>query len=169
MIEQIGDSPLVVTEEEIRLHCRIDEFEFEEQRPIIMAYARAAQDAAARITRRSIGISTYRQTVYGSASDVELSMSPLGSIISVRSGGMDLAHSIEHRNGLPIVKASSSSGMTIEYTAGYGSVPSSIHSWILLRIGALWENREENAEKVANEHEFAKHLLTPYISRLILS
>ncbi|WP_025917676.1 head-tail connector protein [Herminiimonas sp. CN] len=57
----------------------------------------------------------------------------------------------------------------IGYTAGYGdatAVPAGIKSWILLRAGALYENREEVAvgqRIVVAELPFIDGLLDPYI------
>lgn len=57
----------------------------------------------------------------------------------------------------------------IGYTAGYGdaaAVPSGIKSWILLRLGALYENREETAvgqRFVVAELPFVASLLDPYL------
>ena len=57
----------------------------------------------------------------------------------------------------------------ITYTAGYGTpaqVPSGIKSWMLLRIGALYENREEVAvgpRIVVLELPFVAGLLDPYV------
>lgn len=56
----------------------------------------------------------------------------------------------------------------ISYTAGYGDasqVPAGIKSWILLRVGALYENREEVAvgqRIVVLELPFVASLLDPY-------
>ncbi len=169
MIERIGQSVLVVTDEEIRQHCRIDEFQFEEERATIGLYALAAQDAAERITRRSIGMQAYRQTERNQVSEVCLSASPFGEIQSVTVSGQAADYSIEYRHGIPVVKLDQPGpDAVVTYTAGYPSVPDSIRSWILLRIGALYEHREESAEKPVSEHRFAQHLLTPYIARFIV-
>lgn len=56
----------------------------------------------------------------------------------------------------------------VQYTCGYGAaaaVPESIKSWIKLRVGALYENREEVAtgrSMVAIDMPFADGLLQPY-------
>lgn len=169
MIERIGPPVLVVTDEEIRQHCRIDEFQFEEERATIGLYARAAQDAAERITRRSIGMQTYRQTARGQVSEISLSVAVLGEIQGVTEAGGNVGYSIEYRYETPVVKLDQpGTDVVVTYTAGYASVPDSIRSWILLRIGALYEHREESAEKPVSEHRFAQHLLTPYIARFIV-
>ncbi|MET3132867.1 putative phiE125 gp8 family phage protein [Oxalobacteraceae bacterium GrIS 1.11] len=57
----------------------------------------------------------------------------------------------------------------IGYTAGYGdasAVPSGVKSWMLLRLGALYENREEVAvgqRIVVLELPFVAGLLDPYV------
>jgi hypothetical protein len=57
----------------------------------------------------------------------------------------------------------------IGYTAGYGdaaAVPAGIKSWILLRVGALYENREEVAvgqRVTVLELPFVAGLLDPYL------
>ena len=60
------------------------------------------------------------------------------------------------------------SAVTVNYTCGYGNaaaVPQSIKQWMLLRIGALYENREEVASGrgiVAIDMPFADGLLQDY-------
>jgi uncharacterized phiE125 gp8 family phage protein len=56
----------------------------------------------------------------------------------------------------------------VDYTAGYGgagAVPSGIRRWMLLRIGALYENREEivvGRGITANQLSIADSLLDPF-------
>lgn len=170
MIERIGPATLVVTEAELKLHCRIDEFQFEDERPVVMLYAAAAQDAAERITRRSIGVSTYQQTVDGQVSEVALQMTPLVSVQSVMSAGAAVAYTRSTEIATPVIRlASPADGVVVTYSAGYATVPESIRSWVLLRTGTLYEHREDNGEKPVAEHQFCRHLLTPYISRFVVA
>lgn len=56
----------------------------------------------------------------------------------------------------------------VSYTAGYGNaaaVPAGIKAWMLMRIGALYENREEvlvGQRLVVADLPFVDHLLDPY-------
>lgn len=56
--------------------------------------------------------------------------------------------------------------VAIDYTAGYGSaasdVPEGVRSWILLRVGSLYANREESVPGVVTALPYVDTLLDPY-------
>ena len=168
IIERLTPVELVVTDDEIRSHCRLDEQQWLEQMDIIRLYAAAAQDEAERITRRAIGPGTYSLTMTAPVREVELPNPPLVSIDSITDS---LAYTTLHRNGIPVVKLDTTSGtdVTIIYQAGFATVPEGIKAWILLRTATYVENRESDSAKPVAPNEFAQNLLTPYISRLVLA
>ena len=67
-------------------------------------------------------------------------------------------------DGWPEVDASGQA-VCVRYVAGYGgrwATPAALRVWMLLRIGAMYENREEYASKALSRLPMMDRLLDPY-------
>lgn len=119
---------------------------------------------------QSISALTYRnmagatQTVSWDAAANSLQRSTDGTLVADLSGSDARIHPAFGSTwpvAMPEIGA-----IAVTYTAGYGtsgaSVPEGIRSWMLLRIGMLYEHREEVAEGQLMALPYIDRLLDPY-------
>lgn len=165
IIERLTPAELVVTDDEIRKHCRIEEQAWIEEGSIVRLYAESAQDEAERFTRRAIAKGTFRVTGVG---EVLLYNLPITSVTSVTYGGSPVTHVRDDTGGIP--KITFTGEATVEYLAGYGTnVPAPIKAWILMRTATMYDNRESDSSKPVQASPFVENLLMPYVVRLVLA
>lgn len=153
---RLTDPELIVTDEELKQHLRIDEDMWSAQSIIVRMFAMTAQEEAETTCRRAIAAADYELTANGPLIEI-----PNPPVISVEG------HMTERKGGHTLVRTGEGE-QTITYRAGYERVPLPIKVWVLLRTATLYENRSADAEKVVVPHTFASELLVPYISHLIL-
>lgn len=171
-----------VTLPEAKLHLRVNGAA---EDALITALITAARQHAEHITERAFMTQTWELALDAFPSaEIRLPKPALLSIVSVKyddAAGAEqtLAPSayttdIHAQPGwlLPAANVSwpttadAANAVRIRYTAGYGAtaadVPSGIKSWMLLRIGALYRNREELADGRLAVPTFVDRLLDPY-------
>lgn len=153
----------VVSLYEAKGHLRIDDDVTDDDASIALMIDAATQDCEG-VMQRAILPGTWRVRLADWADEIELSPAGVSAVTEVRyvdADGTDtvldpsgyLLDSDPYRPALtaaygvswPIARSQAGS-IRITYTAGTWadaySVPASIKSWILLRVGALYENRE---------------------------
>jgi len=151
-----------VTLAEAKLHLRVDD---NADDALIGALITAARQHAEHDTRRALVTQTWKLALDVFPENVvTLDHAPVSTVVSVvytdpdgvsktlDAGAYQLDAITEpcrlvpaYGNSWPATRAQVNA-VAITYTCGYGnpeSVPESIKRWMLLRIGALYENREE--------------------------
>lgn len=154
---------------------------------LIAAYIAAARMDAENRLARALVTQTWELTLDAFHAVIELPMAPLASVTSIKyldSAGveqtLDPASYYADTDSEPgaIVPGyglvwpatrDQRNAVRVRYVAGYGAdgtfVPASIRQWILLRIGALYENRESavaGQQIQAASRDFADGLLDAY-------
>lgn len=140
-----------------KLHLRVDE---DEDDALIEALILVAREQVEFLTGQRLITQTWAVTAEAAG---EVSLYGLTPIQNVTSE--DTSFSV---NGeLPPTLTVDSAG-TLILTCGFGdpsAVPASLRQWMLLRIGALYEQRESlvlGAGLIQAPHSFADALLDPY-------
>lgn len=155
-----------VTLQEARLHLRADDDVTVEDAMITSLIAAARQECEA-ITQRSLITQSWRLVLDAFPPLIELERGTVQAVTAITYLGADgvwatLAPTeyVADLSGCPAritpvfgkvwpVTQPQIGSVKIDYTAGYGataaSVPAGIKSWIKLRIGSLYHNREEVA------------------------
>lgn len=173
-----------VTLAEVKLHLRVDGVD---EDALITALITAAREQAESITRRALNTQTWRLTLDRFPAIIELPRPHLQSVDSVQYVDTDgvlqtlaadayqVAGTSEPARILPAygqswpATRSQPEAVSITYTAGFGAagadVPASIRQWILLYIGALYENRE--AFRAAERVGGVASLPTPFLDGLL--
>lgn len=171
-----------VTLAEANLHLRISGAA---EDALITALITAARQHAEHITERAFVTQTWELALDAfPAAEIRLPKPALLSIVSVKYddtaaveqtlAGSAYTADVHAQPGwlLPAVGATwpgtldAANAVRIRYTAGYGpaaaDVPAGIKAWMLLRIGALYRNREELADGRLAVPPFVDRLLDPY-------
>lgn len=147
---------------EAKLHLRVDD---NADDALIAALITAARQHAEHDTRRPLVTQTWKLALDAFPDDVvTLDHAPVSAVVSVvytdpdgasqtlGAGAYELDAITEPCRLVPAYGSSwpatrsQINAVAITYTCGYGApeaVPESIKRWMLLRIGALYENREE--------------------------
>ncbi len=148
-----------VTLADAKLHLRV-ETEMEEDDDLIAALIVTAREQAEHLTGLRLITQTWALEMDKDESVILDGFLPLQSIAS------DGADYVLDKKWPPRVRVSDSATLTL--ICGYGvaaDIPRSIVQWILLRIGALYEQRENLPFTTASQivpHSFADALLDPY-------
>lgn len=154
---------------------------------LISAYIAAAREDAERRLGRALISQTWELALEAFPSAIELPNPPLVSVTSIKyldTAGveqtLDPSQYLVDTDSVPgaVVPAygaswpsirSQRNAVRVRYVAGYGAdgsfVPASIRQWILLRTGALYENRESAVAGQAIQaapRDFADALLDAY-------
>jgi len=151
-----------VTLAEAKLHLRVDD---NADDVLIGALITAARQHAEHDTRRALVTQTWKLVLDAfPESVITLDRAPVSAVVSVvytdpdgvsqtlAPGGYQLDDITEPCRLVPAYGSSwpatraQLNAVAVTYTCGYGApeaVPESIKRWMLLRIGALYENREE--------------------------
>lgn len=170
-----------VTLAEAKAHLRVDGTDDD---VYITALIGAARQGAEHITERALMAQTWELALDAFEADIHLPRPPLASITSItylNDGGalttLDASAYLlddysEPARLLPAygttwpATRSQANAVLIRYVAGYASaaaVPQEIKSWMLLRIGLLYENRESAVAGVSiAELPFVDRLLDAY-------
>lgn len=157
--ERLSECELVVTDEELKQHLRIDDdLMWAHQSVIVRMYAAAAQEEAEKLTRRAIGMAEYRLVASGRR--VEIPNPPVQSVELPVGQSVVLGHTV--------LEFDDDGPREINYRAGYTIAPPMLKAWILLRTASLYEHRSSDSAKPAQPNNFASELLVPYKARLIL-
>ena len=161
-------STLPVTLAEAKAHLRIDHAD---EDTLITALIATATAGAEHETGRALMAQTWEVTLDAFPDAVELTRTPVQSIESVtyaNSEGtptvlsnvfyaLDAADEFGWAYVVPAYAGAwpetrdEINAVRVRYVAGYASaeeVPAAIKSWILLQVGALYENRESEAVKL---------------------
>ena len=161
-------STLPVTLAEAKAHLRIDHAD---EDTLITAFLHTAVAGAEHETGRALMAQTWEVTLDAFPDAVELTRTPVQSITSVtyaNSAGaptvlsnvfysLDAADEFGWAYVVPAYDGAwpetrdEINAVKVRYVAGYASaaeVPAAIKSWILLQVGALYENRESEAVKL---------------------
>lgn len=178
---KIPPTLLAVSLEDAKAHCRV---EVADDDALIDLYIRAATEMAEQRVGRSIMPQTWLLTLdVFPAGAVLLRNIPVASIVSVTyidtagtetvlgtqryrlSAADDYAPAqlLPARGDQWPVTYAEEGAVRIEYAAGYSTpaaVPHSVRSWILLRVAAMYENREsENVGNLVTEFKYVDSLL----------
>lgn len=173
-----------VTLAEAKLHLRVDS---NDEDVHIAGLITAAREQAESNTRRALITQTWRLTLDAFPGIIELPRPRLQAVTSVQyvdTGGVmqtldasayQVAGTSEPARILPAYGRNwpatrhQLEAVSITYTAGYGNagadVPASIRQWMLLYIGALYENRE--AFRAAERVGGVASLPTPFLDGLL--
>jgi uncharacterized phiE125 gp8 family phage protein len=156
---------LAVTLAEAKEHMRVDDAV---EDALITAMIITATESAEQITGRAITPQTWELTLDEFPDALELTRVPVTSVLSLTYYDMDgvqqtlasdqytldtssdfgYAYVVpSYGNAWPCVRGQINA-ISLRYVAGYTTVPAPIRSWILLQIGALFENREAETIKL---------------------
>ena len=171
--------PLTVAE--TKAHLRVTA---SDEDTAIGAYITAARQLAEQILGRALMSQTWEKTIDAfPTNEIELPWPPLVSITSVKyintsSAQITLASTeyvidSDTEPGWLLLAVDKTwpatddvaNAVRVRYLAGYvdaAAVPGVIKSWLLLKIGELYANREASAERPAQAHGFADRLLDRY-------
>ncbi len=157
-----GPAAEPVTLAEVKLHLRIDD---NADDVLLGALITTARQHAENITRRSLVTQTWKLVLDNfPAGVITLDHAPVSSVSSVLYLDSDGVEQTLNAAGYKLDKITEPcrlvpaygttwpstreeiNAVSITYSCGYGApeaVPESIKRWMLLRLGALYENREE--------------------------
>lgn len=168
---------------EAKLHLRV-ESDFTDDDALISALVVSARQSAEHLTGRAIMPQTLELALDEFQDEISLPRPPIASITSVKyldqdealqTLGADAYLLDDHSEPSRIVPAygtswpatlDQSNAVLIRYVAGYAdaaAVPQEIKSWMLLRIGMLYESRESAVQGAPiAELPYVDRLLDPY-------
>lgn len=164
-----------VTLAEAKLHLRVDGTT---EDALISSLIVAARQGAEHLTDRALMTQTLELSLDGFPSVIKLPRPPLVSVTSVKyvdqagaeqtlvSTDYQLDAASEPARLMPAygetwpTTRNQVNAVTIRYQAGYTTVPDQIKSWMLLRIGMLYANRESVATGISVAQ-------VPYVDRLL--
>ena len=147
-----------VTVNEARRHLRLDHMDDDD---IVVAYLQAAEQSLAYVGR-ALKPASYALDIYGYPHPcIEIPMPPLRSVSAVRVVGSSGALAVWDPANYVVTTTSEGRGQlrlasiaiqwpyyssgyitaSVEFSAGYNTVPAALRSAILLIAGALYENR----------------------------
>lgn len=164
-----------ITLAEAKLHLRVDSTDDDSY---ITALIVAARQAAEHITERALLPQTWEMALDSLDGEIQLLKPPLVSITSFQYVDVDgvlqtyTGYALDNYSeparltpsygtDWPVTRDQANS-VLIRFVAGYAdaaSVPQEIKSWILLRIGSLYENRESIADSRNQKLQFIDGLL----------
>lgn len=167
----------IVTSNEVKANSRIDGTDDDTLIGTLISAARAAAEQA---TQQAIGSQT-RKLLTSSFCDLYLHP-PVTSITSITYTDVDgasqtLSSSVYYldESGLwPVVRLKTGQSwpslysqrgvVAVTYVCGYTSAtaPQDLKRWVIMAAGAMYENRETDAERPASPLQFAERLLDPY-------
>ncbi|QIM48985.1 hypothetical protein G9Q38_07215 [Pusillimonas sp. DMV24BSW_D] len=177
-----------VSLQEAKLHLRIiaalSDTATHPEDAMIESLIVAARQGAEHLTGRALMPQTFELGLDGFVDKIKLPMPPLVSITSLTyvdvAGNVQVLDSADYEVDTysepakivrpygtfwPATKCQPNAVM-IRYEAGYANatdVPSQIKSWMLLRIGSLYSNREDvNVGNIVTDFKFADRLLDAY-------
>lgn len=170
-----------VTLAEAKLHLRVDTAD---EDALIGSLIAAARQRAEHELRRSLVTQTWERVLDAfPGAEIELGMGPVQSVTSIlyadaagitqtlASSAYVLDNVREPGWVLPAAglawpeTAATVNAVRVRYVAGYGNaatVPSGIKQWMLLQIGAMYENRESVAMGSVTPMPFVSGLLDPW-------
>lgn len=180
LIEVSAPSVEPVSVAEVKLHSRIG---IDTDDSMIAIYIAAARQQAEQLTGRSLAPRTLVKYYDDFPDSIELPKGPITSVdwlkyinvsgtLTTLSGA---AYSLDATQlSSWIVPAygytwpatlTTPNAVSVQYQVGYTSsnIPASIKSWILLKVGTLYENREADSDKPVSPNPFADSLLSRYI------
>jgi uncharacterized phiE125 gp8 family phage protein len=160
-------STLPVTLAEAKAHCRVDTSTDD---ALIDGMIKAAVDKCEHYTGRALMAQTWRLTLDEFPEAFELTRIPVASVASVKyfdgtgteitmastDYALDNASDFGSAYVVPVYGGAwpsarvQANAVQVNFVAGYAdaaSVPSALKSWILLAVGAMYENREAYTEK----------------------
>lgn len=164
---------------EARRHLRVEDLDSDD---LIDLYLRAAEDSLAYLGR-AFKPASYALDIYGYAPRyLELPMPPLRSVTAVKAAGSDGTLSTVDPANYSVGKTSEGRGRmrlasayswpyfaegyvsaSVEFTAGYDTVPSGLRAAILLIAGAMYENRSAASPAVLTKLPFGvDNLVAPF-------
>lgn len=173
-----------ITLEQAKAHLRV---EISDDDALISALIAAAREAAEAKTQRSLMMQTWELALpkfpCGPDNGIRLLKAPLSGLVSITYVDADGDTQImaeadyqldEHSEPARLTPAygkawpatrDQANAVVIRYEAGYpdaATVPAQIKTWMLLRIGMLYENRESVSGVTLNELPYVDTLLEPY-------
>lgn len=179
----LGPASEPITIAEAKVHLRV-ESDFTDDDTLITALIVAARQGAEHMTGRALIPQTLELALDEFEEEISLLRPPLASVSSVKYVDADgvlqtLSTSDyildDHSAPARVVPAYGTSwpstrcqpnAVLIRYVAGYANaaaVPQEIKQWMLLRIGVMYENREEvNIGNIVTEMPFVDCLLDAY-------
>jgi uncharacterized phiE125 gp8 family phage protein len=158
-------STLPVSVAEAKAHCRVDTSNDD---AMIEAMIKAAVDKCEHYTGRALMAQTWELALDEFPESFELTRIPVASITHIKyfdGNGveqtfadwyLDNADDFRSSYVMPLVGGAwplarvQANACKVRFVAGYAdaaSVPSALKSWILLAVGAMYENREAYTEK----------------------
>ncbi len=168
--------------DEVKAHLRVDSTD---EDALIEAMTATATETAEQITGRALMLQTWELTLDEFPDVIDLTRVPVSAITSITY--KDTAGATQTLgSGLYRLRASDDYGfaaiapayntewpdtlddidaVTVRYVAGYANaaaVPQPIKSWILLQVGATFENRESEASGSTSKLAFADGFLDRY-------
>lgn len=167
---------------EAKLHLRVDA---SDEDTLITATIRAAAEACEQQTGRALMPQTWELTLDAFPQAFELTRVPAASVASIKywsEAGLEITlpasryglDSADDFSAAYVVPAYGESWPTaraqvnavaLRYVAGWpdaASVPASLKSWMLLQIGAMYENRQAEGSVQTHALGFADRLLDRY-------
>jgi uncharacterized phiE125 gp8 family phage protein len=174
---------LAVSLVEAKAHLRVDASDDD---TLITAMITAATETAEQMTGRAIIPQTWELSLDEFPDAFELTRVPVSAVTSLKyydAAGVlttmdpgDYALDIADDYGFAYVVPAYDTewptardqinAVVVRYVAGYtdaAAVPQAIKSWILLQVGAMYENRESESAIKTHQIGFADHLLDRYV------
>lgn len=176
-----------ITRQEAKLHCRIiadvADVSPHPEDTLVDGLIAAARQEAEHLTGRALITQTWELALDQFDDSIKLPKPPLASVASVKyldsagilqtlpNTGYLLDDHSEPARLLPAYGTSwpatriQPNAVLIRYDAGYGlaaNVPQAIKQWMLLQIGAMFENRESTVQGNVTSLQFADGLLDPF-------
>jgi uncharacterized phiE125 gp8 family phage protein len=176
---------LAVAVTDAREHLRVETLDEDN---LIATYVQAAQASLALSIGRALVPTAYALDIYTGCAYgmIVLPMPPLKLVTAVKTRGTDgnlaaISSSLysvsTSSDGRGLVSLSTSYGWTtswwpqvsasIEFTAGYDTVPASLRAAILLTVGTLYENRSAAASVATYKLPGVEALIAPYIDPVV--
>lgn len=176
-----------VTLDEIKLHLRITDPVGESppadnpEDPLLEAFIATAVEEAEAITCRKLRESVWR--IYGQA-DTVLPLHDLDPVVSVAgpyyqnagtetlvAGNITLEHDKAVPETVTLSALPSETDWYVKVSCGYDDaslIPGPIKTWIKMRVGVYYENRESyKTGTIATPMDFVPQLLLPYRNRTV--
>lgn len=173
---------LAVSLDEAKRHLRVEDAETDE---LIAAYIEAAQQSFAYLGR-SFRVASYVLDVYYWRHEIELPMPPIRAVSAVKTIGADGALiatdpanytvriSAEGRGCVYLpggiwspVGYQGNPVASVEFSAGYDTIPAAIRAAILLTVGTLFDNRSDVSPISVYSVPGVARLVAPYAEPVV--